>query len=101
MEAEACASSDSQLKFIQKPPKLVRANKKLSSDANERRKSQRRIRARSLSMCEITLSTNAHHDDKITEVKFQGHISALICRRNELTGKSLLDLLPIKAWKYN
>lgn len=52
-------------------------------------------------MCEITLSTNAHHDDKITEVKFQGHISALIYRRNELTGKSLLDLLPIKAWKYN
>lgn len=97
MEAEACASSDSQLKFIQKPPKLVRANKKLSSDANECRKSQRRIVARSLSMCEITLSTNAHHDDKITEVKFQGHISALICRRNELTGKSLLDLLPIKA----
>lgn len=52
-------------------------------------------------MCEITLSTNAHHDGKITEVKFQGHISALICRRNELMGKSLLDLLPIKAWKYN
>lgn len=52
-------------------------------------------------MCEITLSTNAHHDGKITEIKFQGHISALICRRNELMGKSLLDLLPIKAWKYN
>lgn len=52
-------------------------------------------------MYEITLLANAHHDDKITELKFQGHISALICRRNKLTGKSLLDLLPIKAWKYN